>query len=193
MKICFATNNAHKIEEVKAILEENIQLVSLKELGFTGDLREDYDTLEENADQKARFIYDHFHTSCFADDSGLEVFALNNEPGVRSARYAGDHRSDHDNTKLLLNNLANKASRRARFRTVISLIINSGILHFEGIVEGTIAHSPRGNNGFGYDPVFIPDGYDKTFAELDMTEKNKISHRARAVKKLAAYFNTSLF
>jgi XTP/dITP diphosphohydrolase len=191
MKICFATNNTHKIEEVKAILEENFQLVSLRELGYTGDLREDYDTLEENADQKASFVYNQFQASCFADDSGLEVFALGNEPGVKSARYAGDHRNDHDNTSLLLKNLANKASRRARFRTIISLIIDAETHHFEGIVEGTIADSPRGNNGFGYDPIFIPDGYDKTFAELDMAEKNKISHRARAVKKLADYLNSA--
>jgi XTP/dITP diphosphohydrolase len=193
MKICFATNNVHKIQEVQAMLEENITLVSLKDLGFTGELQEDFHSFEENADQKAKFVFERFKTPCFADDSGLEVFALNSEPGVKSARYAGNQRSDQDNIDLLLKNLSDGNSRKARFRTVISLIIEDQFYHFEGIVEGDITHSPRGENGFGYDPIFIPNGSDRTFAEIDMTEKNKISHRARAIHKLVSFLNSHQF
>ena len=187
MKLCFATNNAHKIEEVKALLGDFFQIVSLSELGFTDTLREDYDTLEENASQKAQFVHQTFNVDCFADDSGLEVYALNLEPGVLSARYAGDARNDTDNIDLLLKNLHGQENRKARFRTVISLILNGKSYQFEGVVEGKINVQRKGSKGFGYDPVFIPEGYVQTFAEMELKDKNSISHRARAVEKLVTF------
>ena len=204
MKIVFATNNQHKLDEIRSILGDNIEVLSLKDIGCDVDIPETGQTLEENALQKAQYIYDHYHMSVFADDTGLEVEALNGAPGIYSARYASmvDGSSvSHDseaNMSCLLKELGENNNRKARFRTVIALILKKDIcpcgctsikeIHqFEGIVEGEIIRERRGVEGFGYDPIFQPDGYDKTFAELGMGIKNHISHRARAVQKLAEF------
>jgi len=199
MKIVFATNNKHKLSEIRSILGDSIEVLSLKDIGCDADIPETGKTLEENALQKAQFIYDHYHMDVFADDTGLEVEALNGAPGVYSARYAGGegHDSEANMTKLL-NELGENNNRRARFRTVIALILKKNVcpcgctsikeIHqFDGIVEGEIIRERRGGEGFGYDPIFKPDGYDKTFAELGMDIKNHISHRARATAKLADF------
>jgi XTP/dITP diphosphohydrolase len=183
--IVFATNNAHKLEEVRAIVSDGIHIVSLSETGCHDDIPETAATLEGNALQKARYIKEHFGYDCFADDTGLEVDALNGEPGVRSARYAGDGHDSDANIEKLLHALEGKQNRKARFRTVIALILNGQELFFEGIVNGRIITEKRGNAGFGYDPVFIPDGFSETFAELGAAAKNKISHRATATRRLA--------
>ena len=204
MKIVFATNNQHKLDEIRSILGDKIEVLSLKDIGCDVDIPETGQTLEENALQKAQYIYDHYHMSVFADDTGLEVEALNGAPGIYSARYASmvDGSSiSHDseaNMSCLLKELGENNNRKARFRTVIALILKKDIcpygctsikeIHqFEGIVEGEIIRERRGGEGFGYDPIFQPDGYDKTFAELGMDIKNHISHRARAVQKLAEF------
>lgn len=192
MKIVFATNNKHKLEEIKDILGKDFEIVSLAEIGCHEDIPETGLTLEENARQKSTYIVEHYNHDCFADDTGLEVDALNGEPGVHSARYAEG--TDHDseaNMRKLLSKMANIKDRTARFRTVISLIINGVEHQFEGRVEGRIATEKHGTEGFGYDPIFIPEGYDKSFAELGEEVKNQISHRARAVKKLAEYLSSS--
>ena len=192
MKIVFATNNKHKLEEIKDILGKDFEIVSLAEIGCHEDIPETGLTLEENARQKSTYIVEHYNHDCFADDTGLEVDALNGEPGVHSARYAEG--TDHDseaNMRKLLSKMANVKDRTARFRTVISLIINGVEHQFEGRVEGRIATEKHGTEGFGYDPIFIPEGYDKSFAELGEEVKNQISHRARAVKKLAEYLSSS--
>ena len=192
MKIVFATNNKHKLEEIKGILGKDFEIVSLAEIGCHEDIPETGLTLEENARQKSTYIVEHYNHDCFADDTGLEVDALNGEPGVHSARYAEG--TDHDseaNMRKLLSKMANVKDRTARFRTVISLIINGVEHQFEGRVEGRIATEKHGTEGFGYDPIFIPEGYDKSFAELGEEVKNQISHRARAVKKLAEYLSLS--
>ena len=192
MKIVFATNNKHKLEEIKDILGKDFEIVSLAEIGCHEDIPETGLTLEENARQKSTYIVEHYNHDCFADDTGLEVDALNGEPGVHSARYAEG--TDHDseaNMRKLLSKMSNVKDRTARFRTVISLIINGVEHQFEGRVEGRIATEKHGKEGFGYDPIFIPDGYDKSFAELGEEVKNQISHRARAVKKLAEYLSSS--
>lgn len=192
MKIVFATNNKHKLEEIKDILGKDFEIVSLAEIGCHEDIPETGLTLEENARQKSTYIVEHYNHDCFADDTGLEVDALNGEPGVHSARYAEG--TDHDseaNMHKLLSKMANVKDRTARFRTVISLIINGVEHQFEGRVEGRIATEKHGTEGFGYDPIFIPEGYDKSFAELGEEVKNQISHRARAVKKLAEYLSSS--
>lgn len=192
MKIVFATNNKHKLEEIKDILGKDFEIVSLAEIGCHEDIPETGLTLEENARQKSTYIVEHYNHDCFADDTGLEVDALNGEPGVYSARYAEG--TDHDseaNMRKLLSKMANVKDRTARFRTVISLIINGVEHQFEGRVEGRIATEKHGKEGFGYDPIFIPEGYDKSFAELGEEVKNQISHRARAVKKLAEYLSSS--
>lgn len=192
MKIVFATNNKHKLEEIKDILGKDFEIVSLAEIGCHEDIPETGLTLEENARQKSTYIVEHYNHDCFADDTGLEVDALNGEPGVHSARYAEG--TDHDseaNMRKLLSKMANVKDRTARFRTVISLIINGVEHQFEGRVEGSIATEKHGKEGFGYDPIFIPEGYDKSFAELGEEVKNQISHRARAVKKLAEYLSSS--
>lgn len=188
MKIVFATNNKHKLDEIRSILGHDFQVVSLDEIGCFDEIPETGDTLEENARQKSTYIVEHYHYDCFADDTGLEVDSLNGEPGVHSARYAEgtDHDSEANMMKLLAK-LEGKTNRSARFRTVISLIINGVEHQFEGSVEGHIATEKRGSEGFGYDPIFIPSGYEQSFAELGEEIKNKISHRARAVKKLAEY------
>ena len=192
MKIVFATNNKHKLEEIKDILGKDFEIVSLVEIGCHEDIPETGLTLEENARQKSTYIVEHYNHDCFADDTGLEVDALNGEPGVHSARYAEG--TDHDseaNMRKLLSKMSNVKDRTARFRTVISLIINGVEHQFEGRVEGRIATEKHGKEGFGYDPIFIPKGYDKSFAELGEEVKNQISHRARAVKKLAEYLSSS--
>lgn len=187
MKLYFATNNIHKLKEVQEVVGDSFQIESMRSLGINEDIPEDQQTLEGNALQKARFLYDRTGESCFADDTGLEVDALNGAPGVYSARYAGDAKNSFDNMALLLKNMSGKQNRKARFRTVITLILDGKEYLFEGIVNGTIAEEPRGTAGFGYDPLFVPDGYSTTFAEMDSEAKNAISHRGRAVEKLAAF------
>ena len=188
MKIVFATNNQHKLSEIRSILGGSIEVLSLKDIGCDVDIPETGTTLEENALQKAQYIYDHYHMDCFADDTGLEVDALNGAPGVYSARYAGGegHDSEANMTKLL-HELGENNNRKARFRTVIALIQQGEVHEFEGIVTGQIIRERRGGEGFGYDPIFQPDGYDQTFAELGVEVKNQISHRARATAKLADF------
>jgi XTP/dITP diphosphohydrolase len=186
MKIVFATNNAHKLAEVKAVLGDGWELVTLKEVGITEEIPETGKTLDENASIKARYVFERTGLDCFADDTGLEVEALNGAPGVRSARYATDGHDFAANNRKLLHELDGVENRKARFRTVISLIIDGVERQVEGIVEGEIATSESGAEGFGYDPLFVPEGYDRTFAEMSAEEKNAISHRGRAVKNLEA-------
>ena len=186
-KLVFATNNAHKLSEVRAILATQYEIISLAELNCFDDIPETADTLEGNALLKAQYIFDKYQVNCFADDTGLEVDALNGAPGVYSARYAGEDNDAKKNVEKLLLNLTGESIRTANFRTVIALIENGKIHYFEGKIEGKIATEPKGETGFGYDPVFIPDGYSQSFAELGIEEKNKISHRALAVQKLADY------
>ena len=183
-RIVFATNNAHKLSEVKAVLGDGYELVTLREVGITEDIPETGETLDENASIKARYVYERTGLDCFADDTGLEVTALNGAPGVRSARYATDGHDFAANNAKLLRELEGKEDRSARFRTVISLIRNGVEEQVEGIVEGTIATSLSGSEGFGYDPLFIPEGHNSTFAEMSAEEKNAISHRGRAVAAL---------
>lgn len=187
MKLTFATNNRHKLDEVSAMLGDSITLQSLKEIGCTDDIPETADTLEGNALMKARYIYERYGTDCFADDTGLEVVALGGAPGVYSARYAGEGHDSEANMQKLLAEMEGKSDRRAQFRTVIALIIKGEEHLFEGIVTGTILTEREGNEGFGYDPLFRPDGYDHSFACLGNEVKNRISHRARAVEKLAEF------
>ncbi len=189
MKIVFATHNAHKVSEVQAVLGSEYQLVTATEAGITEEIPEAQPTIEGNALQKARYVYEHTGLNCFADDTGLEVEALNGAPGVYSARYAGEHVSYADNNVLLLKNLAGCENRKARFRTVIALIVDGKEYLFEGRVEGTIATEPHGEGGFGYDPLFVPEGSQLTFAEMSSEAKNKISHRGRAVAKLVAFLH----
>ncbi len=189
-KIVFATNNQHKLEEVRAVLKKHIEVISLSEIGCSDDIPETGNTLEENAILKANYVKKKFGVECMADDTGLEVEALNGEPGVFSARYAGEGHNSVDNMEKLLENLSGVSNRNARFRTIIALTENEKIHCFEGIVEGEIITEPKGKAGFGYDPVFVPKGYNITFAEMGSEEKNKISHRALAVKKLVEFFNS---
>lgn len=182
--LCFATNNTYKTEEIRALLGPFFLLKNLRDIGCTEELPETQPTIEGNAYQKAHYVFDRYGMACFADDTGLEVEALHGEPGVYSARYAGSQRNDTDNINLLLSRLENSVNRKARFKTVISWIDGETTESFEGLVYGTIISAPRGSNGFGYDPVFVPDGFDKTFAEMDLAKKNLISHRGIAVKKL---------
>lgn len=180
----FATNNRHKIEEVSSILSGSYRIISLQEIGCFEDIPETSETIEGNALMKARYVFENFKQDCFADDTGLEVAALNGRPGVYSARYAGEGCSYEDNVIKLLKEMEGQFDRRARFRTVVAWISGGRELLFEGIINGTIIHERRGTSGFGYDPVFLPDGYEQTFAEMPLQLKNSISHRARAVKKL---------
>ncbi|WP_026956139.1 non-canonical purine NTP diphosphatase [Algoriphagus vanfongensis] len=193
MKICFATNNRKKIEEVKAALGDEFQIVSLEEIGCREELPETGDTLEFNAFQKARYVKDNYGVDCFADDTGLEVEALSGAPGVYSGRYAGEPRSDERNIDKLLENMVGKAKRQARFRTVIALILNGKEYQFDGIAQGEILDQRIGEKGFGYDPVFRPTGYQKSFAELSMEEKNQISHRGKAVRALVEFLRQRKF
>ena len=189
MKIVFATNNKNKLREIREILGSDFEIVSLSEIGCHEDIPETGDTLEENALQKAQFVCDKYHIGCFADDTGLEVEALDGQPGVHSARYAEgtDHDSEANMAKLLAN-LEDKSNRNAKFRTIIVLLQpNAQPIYFEGRVDGQIATEKHGTEGFGYDPIFVPEGYDKSFAELGEEIKNTISHRARAVVKLSEY------
>ena len=201
MKIVFATNNQHKLSEIRQILGNSIEVLSLSDIGCNVDIPETGTTLEENALQKAQYVYDHYHIDCFADDTGLEVEALGGAPGVYSARYAAvgcaatssqpkDHDSEANMTRLL-NELGENNNRHARFRTVIALIQQGTVHEFEGIVTGEIIRERRGGEGFGYDPIFQPDGYDQTFAELGVEVKNQISHRARATMKLCEFLRAT--
>lgn len=189
MKLIFATNNSHKLDEVRGILGDGWEVLSLKDIGCNEDIPETADTFQGNALQKARYVKEHYGLDCFADDTGLEVTALGGEPGVHSARYAGDHDSEANMTKLL-GKLKEKSDRSAQFRTVIALILNGQEFLFEGIVKGCIATERHGDGGFGYDPIFVPEGFDKTFAEIGPEAKNMVSHRGRAVRKLADYLNS---
>ena len=184
-KIVFATNNAHKLEEVAAILGESYEVLSLREIGCNDDIPETSDSFAGNALQKAQYVKEHYGYDCFADDSGLEVDVLGGEPGVYSARYSGG--DSETNMDKLLHNLTGKSERGAQFRTVIALLIGEDTRLFEGIVRGTIIDERRGEGGFGYDPIFVPEGYDLTFAQLGSEVKNRISHRAKAVEQLAEY------
>ncbi len=188
MKLIFATHNLNKVKEILPLVGDN-KLSSLDDLGFYDEIEETGKTLEENALIKARFIYDKFNENCFADDTGLEVECLEGAPGVYSARFAGNQKNAENNMDKLLDLLKNKTNRKAQFRTVIALIIDGEEHLFEGIVKGEILEKKKGDKGFGYDPVFLPDGYDQSFAELPRNEKNEISHRARALKKLNKFLN----
>lgn len=189
MKLVFATNNQYKVDEVQKMLPASIQLMTLLQVGIHEDIPEDYPTLEGNALQKARYIFEKYGYSCFADDTGLEVAALNNEPGVYSARYAGEQKNSEDNIDLVLKRLGNESNRSACFRTVMALIIDGEEHLFEGRVDGDILMERHGNGGFGYDPIFMPTGYHVSFAEMPMEEKNVISHRGRAVARLVEYLS----
>lgn len=188
-KLVVATNNAHKLKEIADILDEKIELLSLKDINCHVDIPETADTLEGNARQKALYIYKNYGMDCFADDTGLEVETLNGAPGVFSARYAGEDHDSEANMQKLLRELKGKENRKAQFRTAICLIMNGKEYLFEGIVKGEIIEEKRGVTGFGYDPIFVPEGYDLTFAELGNDIKNTISHRARAVEKLCLFLN----
>ncbi len=189
LELIFATNNQNKVIEVQSLMDKNIQVKSLFEAGIDIDIPEPHQTLEENAVEKSSTIHRLFAKNCFSEDTGLEVDALNGEPGVRSARYAGDEANNENNIKKLLHNLEGNLNRNARFRTVISLIIDNEYFLFEGICEGVITNEMKGNKGFGYDAVFIPNGDVKTFGEMNLEEKNKYSHRKKATFKLIEFLN----
>ena len=193
MEIVFATNNLHKLEEIRALVNHQLQIVGLQEMGISEEIPETEDTLEGNAMQKARYIYNKLKIPCFADDTGLEVEALNNQPGVYSARYAGKECDPQKNMDKLLQELAGKENRKARFRTVIAFIHQDKEYVFEGSVEGAISSERKGNKGFGYDPVFLPQDYPETFAEMSLEAKHTISHRSRAMKKFVSFINDELF
>jgi XTP/dITP diphosphohydrolase len=180
MKIIFATGNAHKVQEVRSMLPQGIEIQSLKDIGFTDELPETQDTIEGNSLQKAETLGKVLGIACFAEDTGMEVEALNGEPGVYSARYAGENASYEDNVQKVLSRLEGKTNRRARFKTVITYYNGGSFVQFEGITEGTILEQPRGGNGFGYDPIFIPDGAERTYAEMTLDEKNSYSHRKKS-------------
>ncbi len=189
MELIFATNNPHKSREIQALVPEKITILSLKDINFQGEIPENQSTLEGNAREKAFYIYERYRNNCFADDTGLEIDALNGEPGVYSARYAGADKDPQANMDKVLRELEGIPDRRARFRCVISLIIDGEEKQFEGVVNGQILQEKRGSEGFGYDPIFLPAGYDKTFAEMPLELKNKISHRSQAINKLADYLS----
>jgi len=189
MKLVFATNNPNKLLEVQKILGNNFEIVTLKQIGFFDDIPEPHPTLQENAIEKAMTIYNKFGLNCFAEDTGLEVEALNGEPGVLSARYAGQDKAADKNIAKVLANLQSKNNRNAQFRTVAALVINGSVTTFEGIVKGKILEKPTGTGGFGYDPIFLPNGYNHSFAQMRLSIKNSISHRAIAIKKLTNHLN----
>ncbi|WP_407556791.1 non-canonical purine NTP diphosphatase [Winogradskyella sp. 4-2091] len=189
MQLVFATNNLNKLKEVQAIVPPHIKLLSLKDIACNEDIPETQSTIKGNAIQKAEYLKTHYGYDCFADDTGLEVHALNGEPGVYSARYAGPQRNAEDNTKKLLAELQPKSNRSAQFKTVIALHINGKLHTFTGLCKGEITTEKHGEGGFGYDPVFKAEGYDKTFAEISLTEKNKIGHRGKAVAQLVEFLN----
>ncbi|MBO7200645.1 MAG: non-canonical purine NTP diphosphatase [Bacteroidales bacterium] len=188
--LIFASNNSHKLSEIRNLLDNIVNILSLKDINLEGDIPETSDTLEGNATQKAEWIYSRIGQDCFADDTGLEVEALDGAPGVYSARYAGEGCSFADNVNKLLKAMKGQSNRKARFRTVICLIENGKKNYFEGIVNGTIVEKGSGNMGFGYDPIFVPDGYNISFAEMPLDEKNKISHRGLATQKLVEYLKS---
>lgn len=190
-QLVFATNNTHKLEEVAAKIKDNIKLVSLNDIGCKDEIEETGETFSQNASIKSHFIYNKYHLNSFGDDSGLEIDALNGEPGVYSARYAGIHGDHAANNQKVLYKLGSATNRKARFRTVISLVWNGEEHFFEGAIEGTIRHELSGAAGFGYDPIFQPDGYTKTFAQMTLEEKNSISHRAKAMDKLLNFLNVA--
>ena len=188
-QLVFATNNRHKLEEVKKILGNQFKIIGLEDAGITEDIPENADSLEGNAAEKARFMYHQLKINVFADDTGLEVDALNGAPGVYSARYAGEKKDPVDNMNLVLKKLDGETNRKAQFRTVICLIYNHKEYYFEGIVKGSILTKPHGSAGFGYDPVFLPEGFNQSFAEMPMELKNTISHRGKAIEKLSQFLN----
>jgi XTP/dITP diphosphohydrolase len=192
IKLVFVTQNIHKFVEIQKILDDKIDLIKLIDLGFAEDIPEDQDTLEGNAAQKAYFIYNKYGISCFADDTGLEIEALHGEPGVYSARYAGKNCTFDDNINKVLSLMKNKYNRNARFRTIIALVESGKLITFVGEIKGEITFERKGQTGFGYDPIFKPVGYDKTFAEMPISQKNNISHRAIAINKLLRYFSSHL-
>ena len=189
-RLVFATNNAHKLEEIRQIIPEHYEVRSLNDIGCETDIPETGTTLEANAGQKSFYIWESYGLNCFADDTGLEIEALNDEPGVYSARYAGEERSALANMKKVLMLMEHQSNRKARFRTVISLILEGVEHQFEGVVKGTISTHMTGSSGFGYDPIFVPDGYSRSFAEMSADEKNQVSHRGRAVEKLMHFLQT---
>jgi len=189
MQLVFATNNGNKLKEVQALIPSHIKLLNLKDISCFEDVPETQTTIEGNSIQKAEYIKQHYGFDCFADDTGLEVEALNNEPGVYSARYAGEQREANDNMNKLLNNLKSKENRTAQFKTVIALYINGVLKTFTGICKGEITTDKKGDKGFGYDPIFKPDGFEQTFAEMDLALKNSIGHRGKAVQQLVNFLN----
>jgi len=189
MKIIFATNNQNKVAEIRSVLPESFSIITLKEAGMDMEIPEPHDTLQDNAAEKARTIYHLTQANCFSEDTGLEVYSINNEPGVHSARYAGEEKSFDKNIIKLLSRLQNSADRKARFRTVICLILDGKEYFFEGVCEGEIIRERKGDQGFGYDPIFVPTGSGKTFAEMSMDEKNRFSHRRKAMDKLVTFLN----
>jgi XTP/dITP diphosphohydrolase len=189
MKIVFATNNQNKVKEVQSLLPDHITILSLKDIGCEEDIPETQPTIEGNAIQKAQYVKENYGYDCFADDTGLEVTALNGEPGVYSARYAGEQRNAADNMNKLLQELQHKNDRSAQFKTVVALILNGNQYTFEGICEGTIINEKRGEKGFGYDPIFMANGFEETFAQISLAEKNRVGHRGKAVQKLIGFLN----
>ncbi len=187
MDICFATNNDHKVQEINQLLGPPFRVLSLADIGCTEELSENQDTLAGNSQEKATYVHQHYNVNCFADDTGLEVDALDGRPGVHSAHYAGPQRDSEDNMRLLLRELADKSDRSAQFRTVITLWLNNEMQQFEGSVRGTIAAERSGEQGFGYDPIFIPEGHPRSFASMTTEEKNQMSHRGRAVRQLVHF------
>jgi XTP/dITP diphosphohydrolase len=190
MQLVFVSGNKNKVAEVQKLIGNKIKLLGLKDINCDVDIPETSNSFAGNALQKAKYVFDNYKLNCFADDSGLEVKALDGAPGVDSAYYAGPQKNDADNLQKLLNDLKVKSDRTARFRTVIALILDGKEHFFEGVINGTILPQPAGNGGFGYDPVFVPDGYDKTFAQMGLEEKNRISHRAIATQKLIQFLNS---
>ena len=188
-RLIFATNNKHKVNEIRDVLGDRVELLDLSDIGFTGNIPEDQDTLEGNAAQKALYIYNRFGMNCFADDTGLEIEALHGEPGVFSARYAGENCTFEDNMNKVLEKLKDHSNRKARFRTVIALVEEGNLSFFRGEVSGSILSEKHGLKGFGYDPIFRPEGYRQTFAEMTLGDKNKISHRAKAIHELLLYIS----
>lgn len=190
MSLVFATNNKHKLEEISHLLEGTYEIIPLEAIGCHDDIPEDHETLEENALQKARYIKEHYGCDCFADDTGLEIEALNGQPGVYSARYAGPAKDSKANMQKVLDNMQNQANRKACFRTIIALILDGQEYLFEGRVDGEILTEQHGSAGFGYDPIFRPEGFKESFAEMNLDTKNSISHRGRAVSKLVDFLKT---
>lgn len=190
MDLCFATNNAHKVQEINQLLGDTFRVHSLADIGCTEELPENQTTLAGNSEEKATYVHDYYRVNCFADDTGLEVDALQGQPGVYSARYAGPQRNSEDNMQLLLNELADQPNRAAQFRTVITLWLDDQMHQFEGVVRGTITAQRSGSQGFGYDPIFVPEGSTRSFAEMSAEEKNQISHRGRAIRQLIQFLET---